>query len=419
MNIVAFGMSNKTAAVELREKFAFAEESLPAALKALGSREGVKECVILSTCNRVEIYALLDGAEPFSLCSFLHDFHGLKECAEESLYVHQNEEALQHLCRVAAGLDSMVVGEPQVFGQVKAAYRTALENKTAGTVFQSLFPQVFALVKKVRSTTDIGRANVSVSYAAVNLARQVLGDLDGRTVMILGAGKVGELTVRNLVDSGVKSVLVSNRTFEKAVRLAETIKGTPIMLYEVPDYIPRTDIIISSLGSQSYVIDANDIEGAVGGRPLIVIDIGVPRTINPDVGRLSGVRLYNIDDVKAVVEEGLAAREREAEKAMRLIDERTPEIWKKLDSSGITPMILSLKDSAESIRQESFDSFAKNAGLSAKEKDMVESLTRSITNRIVFSAINKVREYANAIRYGGGDSAGQPAGQPAEQGGEQ
>jgi glutamyl-tRNA reductase len=415
MNIVVLGMSNKTAAVELREKFAFAEDTLPDALKALRACQGVGECVILSTCNRVEIYALLDGASPAVLSSFLHDFHRVTESVEESLYVHQNEEALRHLCRVAAGIDSMVVGEPQVFGQVKEAYRTAQESGTAGTVFKSLFTEAFALVKKARTETDIGRANVSVSHAAVRLARQVLGDLKGRTVMILGAGEIAQLTVRNLLDSGVKQVLVSNRTFEKAVRLADTIKGTPIMLYEVADYLPRTDILISSLAARSYVIDAEDIgdtdparPGGEGRNPLLVIDLGVPRTINPGVGGVPGVRLYNIDDLKAVVEESLAAREKEAEKAVRMIDERVPEMWKKLDTAGMAPMILSLKETAEGIRRDMFAAYAKSTGLPAQERDAVESLTHSITNRIVHAAIVKLKEHASALRYGE-QAAGSPA----------
>jgi glutamyl-tRNA reductase len=413
MNIVALGMSNKTAAVEVREKFAFAEETLPEALKGLRSQPGVSECVILSTCNRVEIYALLDGATPAVLSSFLHDFHGMKEGAEESLYVHHNEDALRHLCMVAAGIDSMIVGEPQVFGQVKEAYRAAQESGTTGAVFKSLFTEAFALVKKARTETDIGRANVSVSHAAVRLARQVLGDLKGRTVMILGAGEIAQLTVRNLIDSGVKQVLVSNRTFERAVRLAEAIKGTPIMLYEVADYLPRTDIVISSLGSRSWVIDAGDIgetdpsrPDGEGRNPLLVIDLGVPRNIDPEVGGLPGVRLYNIDDLKAVVEESLAAREKEAEKAVRMIDERVPEMWKKLDSAGLAPVILSLKETAESIRRDIFDSFSKSTGLAAQDRDAVEALSRSITNRIVHAAIVKLREHASALRYG--DRAAEP-----------
>ncbi len=400
MIVSVLGMNSKTAAVDLRERFAFEDEALPRALSALREQQGVAECVILSTCNRVELYAVLDGAEPSALASFLCDFHGVKECIDDTLYVHTNEEAVEHLCKVAAGIDSMIVGEPQVFGQVKDAYRIALEAGVVGPVFKRLFPQAFALVKKVRSSTDIGRANVSVSYAAVALSKRALGEIAEKTALILGAGEMAELTVRNLMDNGVKQVFVANRTFERAVRLAESIKGTPIMLYEAAEYIPKTDIVISSIASPGYVISKSDIADSLGGKPVMIIDISVPRTIDPGVKEIPGVHLYNIDDLKAVVEESRAIREREAEKAAGMIGERVKDVWKKLDAADLAPVILSLKDMAENVRQEGFASFATGSALPDEAKGMVESLTKSIVNRIMHNTIEKVRELTNAIRFG-------------------
>ena len=293
----------------------------------------------------------------------------------------------------------MVIGEPQIFGQVKDAYRKAVETETAGVVFKSLFPQAFALVKKIRSMTDIGRANVSVSYAAVKFAKHALGEIAGKTIMILGAGEMAELTVRNLVGNGVKQVLVANRTFERAVRLAESLQGTPVMFYEIAEYIPRIDILISSLNSPRYVLKKDDLSTRLGERPLLMIDISVPRSINPDVKEIRNVHLYNIDDLKSVVEESVSLREKEAQRAVSIIEEKSKSIWGKLDSSDFAPVILALKNIAETIRQEDFESFATNTGFSDQEKGAVESLTKSIVNKITYHTIVKMREYTNGLRY--------------------
>ena len=399
MNIVVAGLNNKTAAVDVREKLAFRQEQLGDAMRLLKTREGVLECLILSTCNRVEIYALLADVAPPILASFLRDYHGLDEEIDDKLYVHKNEEALGHLCRVASGIDSMIVGEPQIFGQVKEAYKVALECGAVGTVFKSLFPQAFTLVKIVRSRTDIGRANVSVSSAAVSFSRKALGDLSGKTVLIIGAGEIGELTVRTMVKTGVGHVFVCNRTFERAVRLAETFKGTPVMFHEIQEYISRTDIIISSIDAPSYVLRRNDIAARHAERPLLILDLSVPRAVDPNVKDIDGVHLFNVDDLKDVVQGSLNERKKEAEKAAQIIDGKVKAIWRKLDSADLSPMILSLKETAERIRVESLSLHLRDTDVCGRDREMLESLTRSIVNRIVHHTIVMVREYSNNVRY--------------------
>jgi glutamyl-tRNA reductase len=296
----------------------------------------------------------------------------------------------------------MVLGEPQIFGQVKDAYRLAVDAGAAGSVFRSLFPQVFSLVKKVRSLTDIGRSNVSVSYVAVNLARKILGDIRGRNVMILGAGEMGELTVRNLVNQGVKRVYVTNRTFEKAVKLAETFNGIPVMFYELSEYLSKVDIVMSSVSAEGYIIDQEELAKARSlrnGKPLIIIDISVPRSVNPSVGALEGVHLFNIDDLKSIAESSLSIRSEEAQKANQIIRERAQTILHKLNTHEMVPAILSLRNVAEEIRHQECQKLLNSLDASEDQKDLIESFSKSMVRQIVHHSIVKMREHLNTIRY--------------------
>jgi glutamyl-tRNA reductase len=406
MNIVVLGMSHKTVPVEIREDYSFKEEDLPAALKTLKNIEGVLECAILSTCNRVELYALMLTEDVGGLRDFLLKRNNLKEPSSDQIqryiYIYQNENALEHLCRVSSGLDSMVLGEPQIFGQMKDAYELAVDTGTVGSVFRSLFPQIFSLVKKVRSVTDIGRNNVSVSYVAVNLARKIFNDIQGRSVMILGAGEMGELTVRNLMSNGVKKVYVSNRTFEKAVKLAETFNGIPIMFYELFEYLPKTDIVISSINAQGYVINREQVAETCAlrnGKPLILIDISVPRSINPNVAGLEKVYLYNIDDLKSVAESGLLIRTEEAEKANQIIRDRAQTILNKLNTYDMVPAIISLRTIAEEIRLQEYDKLMSALNVPDDQKSLIESHGKSMVSQIVYHTIVKMREYVNTMKF--------------------
>jgi glutamyl-tRNA reductase len=406
MNIVVLGMNHTTAPVEVRERYSYKEEDLPEALKALKNVEGVLECAILSTCNRVELHALMLTDDLNEISKFFLKRDNLERSAgdriNKCMYIHQNQKALEHLCKVSSGLDSMVLGEPQIFGQVKEAYKLAVDTGTAGSVFQSLFPQIFSLVKRVRSVTSIGRTNVSVSYVAVNLARDIFKGIRGRSVMILGAGEMGELTVRNLVSCGAKRVYVTNRTFEKAVRLAETFKGIPIMFYELFEYLPRVDIVISSVSTKKYIINQEEMAEARSlrnGKPLIIIDISVPRSVNPNVADLDGIHLYNIDDLKSVQESNLTIRTEEARKANKMIKERARIILSKLNTQDIVPAIISLKNTAEEIRQQGYDRLISSLDVPTDQKSLIENFSKSMAKQIVHQAIVKMREYMNTIKY--------------------
>jgi glutamyl-tRNA reductase len=406
MNIIVLGINHKTAPVEVREKYSFKEEELPDALQTLKNIEEVLECVILSTCNRVELYALMLTEDIEGLLDFLSGRARLKGQSLDQLrtllYSHLNEKALEHICRVSSGLDSMVVGEPQIFGQMKDAYNIALRAGTAGPIFRSLFPQVFSLVKKINSATNIGRNNVSVSYAAVSLARKIFKNIQGKSVMILGAGEMGELTVRNLMGQGVKRVYVSNRTFEKAVKVAETLRGIPIMLYELFEYLPKVDIIISSISAEDYVIrreDALKFQSLRNGKPLIIIDISVPRSIDPKIAGLEYIYLYNIDDLKSVVESGLSLRIEEAQKANKLIEDKIQTILRQLKADDIEPTIAFLSNTAEDIRRQEYEKLMSSLNISEGEKCRIESFSRSVVGQIVHQSIIKMREYVNTMKF--------------------
>lgn len=406
MNIIVLGINHKTAPVEVREKYSFKEEELPDALQILKNIEEVLECVILSTCNRVELYALMLTEDIEGLLNFLSGRARFKEHSLDQLrallYSHLNEKALEHICRVSSGLDSMVVGEPQIFGQMKDAYNIALRAGTTGPIFQSLFPQVFSLVKKIKSATKVGRNNVSVSYAAVSLARKIFKNIQGKCVMILGAGEMGELTVRNLMGQGVERVYVSNRTFEKAVKVAETLRGIPIMLYELFEYLPSVDIVISSISAEDYVIrreEALKFQSLRNGKPLIIIDISVPRSIDPRIAGLENIYLYNIDDLKSVVESGLSLRIEEAQKANKLIEDKIQTILRQLKADDIEPTIAFLNNTAEDIRRQEYEKLVSSLNISEREKSKIESFSRSLVGQIVHQSILKMREYVNTMKF--------------------
>jgi glutamyl-tRNA reductase len=406
MNIIVLGISHKTTPVEIREKYSIKEEDLPAALKELKDVEDVLECVILSTCNRVEIYALTVNDNTEDIKDFLFRRGApsmpIRDQRQRWVYTFEKEQALEHLCRVSSGLDSMVLGEPQIFGQMKDAYNLALNSGTVGSVFRSLFPQIFSAVKEVRSLTDIGESNVSVSSVAVSLARRVFGDIQGKTVMILGTGEMGELTVRNLLKQGVKRVYVTNRTFEKAVTLAKTFDGIPVMLYEFPEYLPSVDILISTISAEGYVVQRTQVAKAHSlrdRRPFLVIDISVPRSVNPDVSALENLHLYNIDDLKSVAEANLSIRAKEAQKADQMIKDRVRTMLSKLSTDDIVPAIISLRDSAEEIRRQKYEELINSLNVSEDQKNQIESFSKSIVKRIVHQTIVKMREYANTMRY--------------------
>ncbi|MDX1709238.1 MAG: glutamyl-tRNA reductase, partial [Desulfobacterales bacterium] len=304
LDIVLLGINHKTASVEVRECIAFAEEETKSALHSLLGKSFIKEALLFSTCNRVEILLVTDNKiravdEPKG---FIAEFNKIPlEKFEDALYIHEGDDAVRHVFRVASSLDSMVVGEPQILGQVKEAYRTATEEKTSGVILNRLLHRTFFVAKRIRTETGIGDRAVSISYAAVELARKIFGVLADKTVMLIGAGEMAELAVEHLIRNRAVKVWVANRTFETGVELARHFNGQAIRFEEIPESLKTVDIIISSTGAPDYVIQRDQVKGVLRkrkNRPLFFIDIAVPRDIDPEINRLNNTYVYDIDDLK-------------------------------------------------------------------------------------------------------------------------
>ena len=399
--IIIVGINHKTAPVELREKLSFTESQLTRSLAFCKEREGIFECVILTTCNRTEIYAV--GSDETTLqrliMEMLSEIKGIDTNAvRPNLYIHTQEKAVEHLFTVTAGLDSMILGETQILGQVKDAYSKGNDAGTVSSVFHALFRQAVTAAKRVQTETAINQNAASVSYAAVELAKKIFGRLDNRTVLVLGAGKMSELTLRHLYDQGVKKVIVVNRTKERADKLAACFGGVSEYYEKRRDCLIQADIVISSTGAPHFVLDKEEMATVMRtrrGKPIFLIDIAVPRDVDPRVNELENVYLYDIDDLQAAVASNLKEREHEAVKARLIIKEEISEfqIWFK--TQEVTPLIAALRRKAEFIRQTELEvSLKKLANLSEKEKKNVENLTRAIVNRILKEPVLRIKEFA-------------------------
>ena len=346
--IILIGLNHKTAPIEIRECFAFSDDDTRAALTALCAEPSIEEAVILSTCNRVElIMVAAEAAEAVERAkAFLSQTKQVPlDRFDESLYIHKGEAAARHLFRVAASLDSMVLGEPQILGQVKAAYRTATEQKSSGVILNRLLHRTFFIAKRIRTETGIGDHAVSISYAAIELARKIFGSLRKKKVLLIGAGEMAELAVEHLIRNRADSVFVANRTFERGMELAARYKGTAIRFEEIMPHLEQVDIIISSTGSQEYILHPSDIKGIMRhrrNRPLFFIDIAVPRDIDPRINQINNAYVYDIDDLNEVVDDNIQDRRREAIKADRIIDAAIIQFRQWYDSLNVVPTIKAL-----------------------------------------------------------------------------
>ena len=401
MKLLVTGVSHKTAPVEVRERLAFAEAALPAALHGLVSREGIQEAMVLSTCNRVEITVTAeDSVDPrTAVAAFLHESRGVSpETLGPSLYSHEGRDAVHHLFRVAASLDSMVVGEPQILGQLKAAYAHAKANDCLSGLLESIVSRAFSVAKRVRSETGIGQMAVSVSYAAVELARKIFGALDGRTVMIVGSGKMSELAARHLRRSGAAHIFVTNRTYERAQELAAVFQGTPVEYNRFLGLLPEVDIVITSSGAPHYVLTKDEMQRIINARrnkPMFLIDIAVPRNIEPSVNQVDNVFLYDIDDLQEVVNANLRERIKEAEHAEELVSQEVERMMARLKVQEVAPTIVSLQEQLEQIRSGEIDRVRRKLGsLTPEQEAALESLTRGIVNKIAHGPISELRRHA-------------------------
>ena len=401
MHLTLVGLSHKTAPVEIREKLTFPANRQDEALTLLTSLPGVSEAVIVSTCNRTEIYAVtaseIDG--PAAVIDFAAEFHGLERAElARYLYVREGEVVIRHLFRVVASLDSMVLGEAQILGQVKEAYEYSFNNGASGRIFNKLFRQSFEVGKRVRTETEIGENAVSISYAAVELAKKVFDSLEGRTILVLGAGKMSELTAKHLMSNGVGNVLVANRTFERAVELADKFEGEAIPYEDLFVRMADADIVISSTAATEYVVTKEQVAAVRKGRrsaPLFLIDIALPRDIDPAVNDLPDVYLYNIDDLNGVVSSNLQERMQEAELAEVIVGEEMTLFERWLESLEVVPTVAAIRAKAETVRQAELEKAMKRlGGLSEKERATVEALTAAIVSKMLHGPTERLKKVA-------------------------
>lgn len=401
MLIAVIGVNHRTAPLEVREKLAFPEWGTTEWLNKLLAYPGIDGCALISTCNRTEIYIApveLDTGMN-SVWSFLSEKSGL-DISEIKNYTfcHTLYDAIRHLFRVVSGLDSMILGETQILGQVKKAYEMALEAKSTNVVLNTLFQQAITTGKRVRTETGIDQNPVSIPYAAVELAKQSLGSLDGRSVLVVGAGEMSELTVVNLVANGVSSVIVSNRSYDRAVQLAEKFEGKAVKFDSLFQYMSQADIVISSTAAQHYVIKPQDIEqvmSARNGRPIMMIDIAVPRDIDPQVRNIPGISLFDVDHLQNVVDANLAERRQAAVRAEGIIEEELNEFMRWLSTRFVVPTITALKKMGEEIKQRELSrAFNRLGDLSEREKKIIGSLANSIVNQLLHNPVVNLKQYA-------------------------
>ncbi len=390
-DILLVGLNHNTASVEIRECLGFSAEDTEAALDALKGMDTVQEAVLLSTCNRVELVVVVEDPEAASgdVIRFMGDFNRIPvDDFRDSLYVHRGDEAVRHVFRVAASLDSMVLGEPQILGQLKEAYRTATRRKTAGVILNRLLHKAFFVAKRIRTETGIGDHAVSISYAAIELARKIFGELDGKAVLLIGAGEMAELAVEHLVRHRVGTIVVANRTFERGVELATRFDGRPVRIEEVEDTLREVDIIISSTGSPGYVLQRDQVKKALKSRrhrPLFFIDIAVPRDIDPLINRLDNTYVYDIDDLKGVVDENVEDRRRAAVQGERLVEEAAIRFRQWYESLAVVPTIVSIRQKFEAVLRAEAERTLGSVGASASadQRSAVERMVQAMVNKLL------------------------------------
>lgn len=401
MYTIVVGVNHRTAPVEIREKLSFVETDLPRAMQTLQKEKSILENIIISTCNRTEIYAVADQVHTgrYYVKRFLADWFNMElEDLSPHLLIYENDAAIEHLMRVAAGIDSMVLGETQILGQVRDSFLKAQEIGTTGTVFNELFKRAITVAKRAHSETAIGDNAVSVSYAAVELGKKIFGSLQHKHIAILGAGKMGELAIKNLHGSGAGKVTVINRTLSKAEEMAEQFGGVAKSMQELQCSLLEADILISSTGATDYVIDfelMQMVEKLRKGKPFFMVDIAVPRDLDPRIGELPNVFLYDIDDLQGIVEANLAERKRAAEEIGLMIEEEIVVFKEWIATLGVVPLITALREKANAIQSETMDSILnKMPNLSEREKKVLNKHTKSIVNQLLKEPILQAKELA-------------------------
>lgn len=392
-NIILIGANHKTAPVEIREKLSFSEDETLAALAYLKEAPQIKEGLVFSTCNRMEIlYIPETGDEIDAMIEFISRHKGLPVSEFKSaLYILQGDEAIRHIFCVAASLDSMMVGEPQILGQVKQAYKTAVKIGASGVLLNRMMHKAFSVAKRIRKETGIGDNAVSISYAAIELANKIFSDLSAKSVMLLGAGEMAELAVEHLITHNVKRIVVANRTFKNALSLAQKFNGDAVQFEEREAALAEVDIIISSTGATDYVLTRDQVKRAMKKRnhnTIFFIDIAVPRDIDPKINNISNAYVYDIDDLKNIVETNIQQREQETVKAGRFVEEALVTFRKWLDSLAIVPTIKAINEKMTTIVDMEFErTLSGMSHLADKDIDAIRRMTRAIASRAIHDPI--------------------------------
>jgi glutamyl-tRNA reductase len=396
MPLVVVGINHRTAPVEVREKVVFDPSHLPDALRALATG-GARENVIVSTCNRTELYCVTDS--PAELGRWLESYHGVGYALKDCLYEHHDATAVAHAFAVASGLDSMVLGEPQILGQLKDAYRAAQQAGTVGPQLNRLFQSTFSVAKRVRTETRIGANAVSVAYAAVSLARQIFAGFTQHTALLVGAGETIALAARHLHSQGLKRMIIANRSLDRAQLLAAEFNASAITLDALPNHLAEADIVVSSTASPTVVITAADVDAALTARrrrPMFMVDIAVPRDIEAAVADFEDVYLYTIDDLQSFVTQNLKAREDEAREARILIDEEVARFLSGLRGQHAVPTIRELRSTAEQIRQQTLEQALRLVHSGRTPEDALAYLADTLTHRLIHPPTHELRHAGEA-----------------------
>ena len=400
MPLLTLGLNHKTAPLEIRERLAFGPDIVVGALRSVVESAGVDESVILSTCNRTEIYVTGDATACSRLREWACAFHGLDPHAVEPyFYEHTGKGAVEHLMGVASGLDSLILGEPQILGQVKTAYQTAVDSGTAGKLLCRLFQHTFSVAKQVRTDTAIGSSPVSVAFAAVSLAKQIFADLETQTALLIGAGETIELAARHLNQHGIGRMIVANRTVERAHQLAEQFDGYAIALTEVPGHLAEADIVISSTASPLPVLGKGTVESALKRRkhrPIFMVDIAVPRDIEPEVADLDDVYLYTVDDLDEVIDENRRSRQEAASQAEEIIDRQADEFVAWLRSLDALELIQGYRAQAESTRDDVLERALRMVQNGKPAEEALQFLAHTLTNKLLHTPSTRLREASSA-----------------------
>lgn len=396
MTLLTLGINHKTAPVSIRERVAFTPEKLKEALREICSASQLQEAAILSTCNRTEVYCSVDGIDARRILAWMSEYHGLNQAELEACaYLYRDEAAVRHIMRVACGLDSMVLGEPQILGQLKTAYAAAQEAGCVGGFLDRLFQRTFSVAKRVRTETRIGENPVSVAYAAVHLAQRIFSDLHDSRALLIGAGETIELVARHLSEAGVRKMIVANRTMARAQALAAEFGATAIPLTDIPKALEEVDILIASTASQLPILGKGAVERAIKARkhrPIFMVDLAVPRDIEEEVAELADVFLYTVDDLQQVIEENIRSRQGAAEEAEHLIEAGAAEFMYHLRSLSAVSVLRQFREQTEATRDQEVAKALKALERGEPAEQVVQAMARALTNKFLHHPSVQVRK---------------------------